>query len=60
MSALTRRLANLEIAMAGASTFTASTPSISDAVNISSLLAPSTVARSQLARCYRLLLRTAQ
>ena len=59
LHALAKRLANLEINMARASTFTAPTPSIIDAVNTSSPLAPSTVACSQLALCDRLLLRTA-
>jgi hypothetical protein len=46
---LAKGLANLEISMARASTFTAPTPSIIDVVNTSSPLAPSTMACSQLA-----------
>jgi hypothetical protein len=59
LHALAKRLANLEITMAHASTFTAPTPSIIDAVDTSSPLAPSTVVCGQLAHCDRLLLRTA-
>ena len=59
LHALAKRLTNLEINMARASTYMAPTPSIIDAVNTSSPLAPSTVACSQLALCDRLLLRTA-
>ena len=55
---LAKSLTNLEINMARASTFTAPTPSIIDAVNTSSPLAPSAVACSQLALCDRLLLCT--
>ncbi|XBI96878.1 hypothetical protein VPH35_033099 [Triticum aestivum] len=44
------RPANPEITMARTSCFTAPTPSISDAVDTSPSLAPSTAARSQLAR----------
>ena len=58
LHALAKRLANLEINMARASTYMAPTPSIIDAVNTSSLFAASTIACSQLALCDRLLLRT--
>jgi hypothetical protein len=59
LHALAKKLANLEINMARASTFTAPTPSIIDVVNTSSLLAPSTVACSQSTHCDRLLLHMA-